>query len=225
MSPWVAAHGGLIGLGVLLAKYVLVLFSVLSFTVMMERMWILRRLQSAEADDFQRFHDALRRGQTEALPVQIAASQAPCAAILGAGLTHQEDGIPRLREAMNQELSAQIAALQFNLPMLATTATTAPYVGLFGTVLGILAAFREIAQSGQTGASVVAGGISEALTATALGLGVAIPAVMAYNYFTGRVNKLALEIETHALDLATRLAACHSQSATSTVQETSDAHR
>ncbi|PQV63756.1 biopolymer transport protein ExbB [Abditibacterium utsteinense] len=210
MSQWIAAHGGLIGLGVLLAKYSLIVFSILSFAVMIERIWVLRRLQSAESRDFPTLRDTLLLGQTEALPSQIAASPAPCAAILGAGLAHQDDGTLRLREAMSQEVSAQIAALQFNLPILATAATTAPYVGLFGTVLGILAAFREIATSGQTGASVVAGGISEALTATALGLGVAIPAVMAYNYFTGRVNKLALEIETHALDLATRLAACPS---------------
>ena len=225
MSQWIAAHGGLIGLGVLLAKYALVVFSVLSFAVMMERLWTLRRLQSAEARDFPRLHDTLLLRQTRALAAQTASSQAPCAAILAAGLAHRDDGIPRLREAMNQELSAQIAALQFNLPILATAATTAPYVGLFGTVLGILAAFREIAQSGQTGASVVAGGISEALTATALGLGVAIPAVMAYNYFTGRVNKLALEIETHSLDLATRLAACQNQDAATEIEETSDAHR
>lgn len=239
MSQWIAAHGGLVGLGVLLAKYALILFSILSFAAMMERLWMLRRLQNAEARDFPSLRQSLLLGQTESLSAQIALSSAPCAAILGAGLAHQNDGIARAREAMNQELSAQIAALQFNLPILATAATTAPYVGLFGTVLGILAAFREIAQSGQTGASVVAGGISEALTATALGLGVAIPAVMAYNYFTGRVNKLALEIETHSLDLATRLAATHSAATDSAevhlatanstknegIEETSDAHR
>jgi biopolymer transport protein ExbB/TolQ len=165
--------------------------------------------------------DTLLLGQTDALPAQIAASDAPCAAIVSVGFANADDGTARMREAMNQELSAQISALQFNLPMLATAATTAPYVGLFGTVLGILAAFREIAESGQTGASIVAGGISEALTATALGLGVAIPAVMAYNYFTGRVNKMALEIETHSLDLATRLAAANP----ATVEGGVDAHR
>lgn len=236
MSSWIAAHGGLVGLGVSLAKTALILFSILSFAAMMERLWMLRRLQSAEARDFPALRQTLLLGQTESLPAQIALSVAPCAAILGAGLVNQSDGTARQREAMNQEVSAQIAALQFNLPILATAATTAPYVGLFGTVLGILAAFREIAQSGQTGASVVAGGISEALTATALGLGVAIPAVMAYNYFTGRVNKFALEIETHALDLATRLAATDSvathsnpsnlATANSTKnEEISDAHR
>ncbi len=210
MSQWIAANGGLVGLGVLLAKYALIVFSILSLAVTAERLWVLRRLQSAESRDFKILRRLLLQRQIASLAAPLSASAAPCAAILSAGLSNANDGTPRQREAMNQELSAQIAALQFNLPLLATAATTAPYVGLFGTVLGILSAFREIAQSGQTGASVVAGGISEALTATALGLGVAIPAVMAYNYFTGRVNKFALEIETHALDLATRLAAASS---------------
>jgi biopolymer transport protein ExbB/TolQ len=119
---------------------------------------------------------------------------------------------------MNQEVNVQIARLQNNLPLLATAASTAPYVGLFGTVLGILSAFRMIAETGQTGAAVVAGGISEALIATALGLGVAIPAVMAYNYFTARVNTLSLQIETHALDL-TELMVVRSAPETATIAQ------
>jgi biopolymer transport protein ExbB len=72
-------------------------------------------------------------------------------------------------------------------------------------VLGILSAFARIAATGQTGASAVAGPIAEALTATGLGLGVAIPAVMAYNYLSGRVGDIMLRVETHALDLSARL--------------------
>jgi biopolymer transport protein ExbB/TolQ len=220
MSEWIAAHGGLVGLGVEVAKYALILFSVFSLAVIIERVLVLRRLQGAEMADFPSLREALARRQFDALQVQLVTSAAPCAAILRAGLAHQDDGETRMREVMSMETSGQIAHLQANLPVLATAATTAPYVGLFGTVLGILAAFRDIAQSGQTGASIVAGGISEALTATALGLGVAIPAVMAYNYFTGRVNKMSLEIETHALELATRLAAANRLE----TSEVSDAH-
>jgi biopolymer transport protein ExbB/TolQ len=72
-------------------------------------------------------------------------------------------------------------------------------------VLGILAAFHSIDQAGQTGAKVVVGPIGEALSSTALGLGVAIPAVIAYNYFSGRVNAMGLVVEDHALELAARL--------------------
>lgn len=208
MEQWLAAHGGLTGLGVLLAKYGLILFSILSLAIFVERIWILRRLRRAEAADFPVVRESLARHQPDALRGHLTSSIAPSVAILRAGLNNQDDGEARLREAMSLETTAQIANLQSNLPILATAATTAPYIGLFGTVLGILSAFRQIAQSGQTGASIVAGGISEALIATALGLGVAIPAAMAYNYFTGRINKMSLEIETHALEIATRLAAC-----------------
>lgn len=225
MAEWIAAQGGLVGLGVLLAKYTLILFSILSLAVIVERILVLRRLQKSERADFPVLREALARRQLDALNVQLISSAAPSAAVLRAGLGNQNDGEMRMREAMSLETTAQIAGLQANLPVLATAATTAPYVGLFGTVLGILAAFREIAQSGQTGASVVAGGISEALSATALGLGVAIPAVMAYNYFTGRVNKMSLEIESHALELATRLAVCNRlESGLENPVEASDAH-
>lgn len=224
MSEWIATHGGLVGLGVLLSKYALILFSVLSLAVIVERILVLRRLQRAEEADFPALREALARNQLDALRVQLVSSAAPCAAVLRAGLAHQNDGEARMREVMSVETTAQIAHLQANLPMLATAATTAPYIGLFGTVLGILDAFREIAQSGQTGPSVVAGGISEALTATALGLGVAIPAVMAYNYFTGRVNKMSLEIESHTLELATRLAACNRLEQDAEPREVAHAH-
>ncbi len=207
MLEWIAAQGGLIGLGVLGAKYSLLLFSALSLAVFAERLLVLRRLGRAETRDFPPLRDALVRRDFGDLHARLSTSAAPSAAVLRAGLAAQNEGEARLREVMELEMATQNALLQSNLPILATAATTAPYIGLFGTVLGILAAFREIAQSGQTGASIVAGGISEALTATALGLGVAIPSVMAYNYFTGRINKMGLEIESHSLEFAARLVA------------------
>jgi biopolymer transport protein ExbB/TolQ len=95
--------------------------------------------------------------------------------------------------------------LQKNLPYLASVASTAPYVGLFGTVLGILEAFRRIAATGQTGPAVVSGSISEALITTALGLGVAIPAAIGYNLLLARVNEFSLIVENHSLEIADAL--------------------
>jgi biopolymer transport protein ExbB len=184
--------------------------SVASVAVMIERVWTLLRLKRLEMATYPDIRDALTRRDFAALNRIAAESEAPCAGVLKVGLEHLEAGEVRLREAMNQEVGHQLAALQHNLPILASAASTAPYIGLFGTVLGILAAFRDIARTGQTGASVIAGGISEALTATALGLGVAIPAVLAYNFFTARINALSLPIETHALDIAERLAVASS---------------
>ena len=197
---WLAAQGGLVGLGVLVAKYALLVFSVASVAVIFERALAIRRATQGEIAQFPHIRELAREHK-------MPGGNAPCAALLRVGLENRAKGEIRMREAMGLELGAQIAALKHNLPILATAASTAPYIGLFGTVLGILAAFREIAATGQTGASVIAGGISEALIVTALGLGVAIPAVMAYNYFTGRVNALSLVLEKHALELAEILGA------------------
>jgi len=84
---------------------------------------------------------------------------------------------------------------------LATIGSTAPFVGLFGTVVGILNAFRSIASNKATGLGAVAGGISEALVTTAIGLFVAIPAVMMYNYLSGRVEAFDVEMDNSSSEL------------------------
>ena len=93
------------------------------------------------------------------------------------------------------------AELKRGLGGLATIGSTAPFVGLFGTVVGILNAFRGIASSKATGLAAVAGGISEALVTTAVGLFVAIPAVMMFNYLTGRVEAFDVEMDNSSSEL------------------------
>lgn len=88
------------------------------------------------------------------------------------------------------------------LGVLATVGSTAPFVGLFGTVVGIVNAFGQMSRTGQGGLAVVSAGIAEALVATALGIGVAIPALWLYNYLTQRVGRLAAELESVADELA-----------------------
>ncbi len=84
---------------------------------------------------------------------------------------------------------------------LATIGSTAPFVGLFGTVVGIINAFKGIASSKATGLSAVAGGISEALITTALGLLVAVPAVWFFNYFTSKVEAFDVEMDNSSMEL------------------------
>jgi biopolymer transport protein ExbB len=93
------------------------------------------------------------------------------------------------------------AELKRGLGGLATIGSTAPFVGLFGTVLGILNAFRGISESKATGLAAVAGGIAEALVTTAFGLFVAIPAVMMFNYLTGRVEAFDVEMDNSSSEL------------------------
>jgi biopolymer transport protein ExbB/biopolymer transport protein TolQ len=96
--------------------------------------------------------------------------------------------------ALRDSISETLIELKRGLGLLATIGSTAPFIGLFGTVVGIINAFRSIAATGSGGMSVVSGGIAEALVSTALGIFVAIPAVVAFNHFTGKIEGFHVEM-------------------------------
>src|SRR5262245_35594986 len=107
--------------------------------------------------------------------------------------------------ALRDSMSESLIQLKQGLGFLATIGSTAPFVGLFGTVAGIINAFRNIAATGSGGMSVVSGGIAEALVTTALGIFVAIPAVAAFNYFTGKIENFHIEMNRASTQLVNRL--------------------
>jgi len=107
--------------------------------------------------------------------------------------------------AVRDSMSEMLVELKKGLGFLATIGSTAPFVGLFGTVAGIINAFRNIAATGSGGMSVVSGGMAEALVTTALGIFVAIPAVAAFNYFTGRIENFHIEMNRASTQLVNRL--------------------
>jgi biopolymer transport protein TolQ len=108
--------------------------------------------------------------------------------------------IENIHRALLRAASVEISNLEKNLSWLATTASAAPFVGLFGTVWGIMNAFQSIGLSGAANLAVVAPGISEALITTATGIGAAIPAVVFYNYFVGRIKRVVLDIDCFSQD-------------------------
>jgi biopolymer transport protein ExbB/TolQ len=108
-------------------------------------------------------------------------------------------------DALRDSMSETLVQLKQGLGFLATIGSTAPFVGLFGTVAGIINAFRNIAATGSGGMSVVSGGIAEALVTTALGIFVAIPAVAGFNYFTGKVEVFHIEMNRTSTKLVNRL--------------------
>ena len=110
-------------------------------------------------------------------------------------------GIENFARALRKASDIQIASLESRLGFLATTGSTGPFIGLFGTVWGIMNAFQKIGNTGQASLAVVAPGISEALIATAIGLATAIPAVVAYNHFVSQVKREELEISNFSSDL------------------------
>ncbi len=111
------------------------------------------------------------------------------------------EAIPAIDNVLKITISEESVKLERRLTFLATTANTAPFIGLFGTVWGIMDSFREIGVRGTTSLAVVAPGISEALIATAIGLATAIPAVLGYNYCLGRLKRIISRMENAALYL------------------------
>lgn len=113
---------------------------------------------------------------------------------------NDEGNITNVERAMRRAMREQITRLERALTFLATTASTAPFVGLFGTVWGIMNAFRGLSLVRSSSIQAVAPGIAEALIATAVGLAAAIPAVMAYNYFSRQVRVLTADMENFSAE-------------------------
>ena len=109
-------------------------------------------------------------------------------------------GIDNIARSLRRATTSEITRLEKYLTFLATTGATAPFIGLFGTVWGIMSAFEKIGQSGSASLAVVAPGIAEALIATAIGLVAAIPAVMGYNHFQHKIKVLISEMDSFSTE-------------------------
>jgi biopolymer transport protein ExbB/TolQ len=175
--------------------WILALTSLWSLSVIYER-W---RVFKAELDD-----TGLRAGlegplKTGDLAGALAAAKAVPSLqgrVMSAMLERHAQGSAAAEEALQSSLIQERLTLEKRLIILGTLGNNAPFVGLFGTVLGVIKAFNDLAANGTSGAAVVMAGISTALVATALGILVAIPAVIAYNYFLTRVKETQAEIES-----------------------------
>ncbi len=110
------------------------------------------------------------------------------------------EGLANVSRALSRATMSEIGALEVAVGLLATVGSATPFIGLFGTVWGIMNSFQGIGATGSANLAVVAPGISEALITTAAGLAAAIPAVMAYNYFVGKIKVLAVEMDTFSQD-------------------------
>lgn len=109
--------------------------------------------------------------------------------------------IDRFTRVLKKTANVEKARMEYSINFLATAGNTAPFIGLFGTVWGIMGAFRSIGEKGAANLAVVAPGISEALVATAIGLFVAIPSVIAYNHVLSRIDRLSTEMDNFSTDL------------------------
>jgi biopolymer transport protein TolQ len=197
---------------------VLLLFSVVSWALIVEKWWQMRRVRRQTLGFVKIFregrrpsvvHAAARKFRESPLAQLYAAAYGEISGlpdVIDQVVDDGEEGLAPERldavhRAMRRTAGLEIAQLERYLPFLATTASATPFIGLFGTVWGIMSSFHGISSQGSASLAVVAPGISEALIATAAGLAAAIPAVIGYNYFLNRVRHWATEMDGFILDL------------------------
>ena len=194
---------------------VLAIFSIISWALIVEKWWQFGRVRRHTLAFLKVFREGRRPSVIAATAKKLRES--PLAQLYGAAydevggghdLDALDDGdetsserLDAAERAMRRSAALEVAKLERYLPFLATTASACPFIGLFGTVVGVMNSFHGIGTQGSASLAVVAPGISEALVATAAGLGAAIPAVMGYNFFVNRVKHWATEMEGFTLDM------------------------
>ena len=192
----------------------LLVASVMSWAVIVAKRSLLWRTQSAAQQFESRFwsggtltdlYEKLRgsrSGEEGLAPIFLAGYEEFTRQQQGRGRVNPEDALASVQRQMRVAQSREVEKLEGGLSLLATIGSTSPYVGLFGTVWGIMHAFIAIGNVKQASLAMVAPGIAEALIATAMGLFAAIPAVIAYNFFTARVDRLEGRYNTFSDELA-----------------------
>lgn len=172
-----------------IATYPLILLSIVSLTVVLERLWSLKNISSATMRISESLLDPIKKGQRDlAITICRQNSDFPAARIfLRIFDTETSQRSETVSAFATEAMFEETQILKKHLWILGTVASSAPFIGLLGTVVGIIKSFESMAVAGTGGFAVVAAGISEALVATALGLAVAIIALIFYNYFQTRI--------------------------------------
>lgn len=205
MNIWeMVSRGGPLTLGVLA---ILVCFSIFSWTIIFSKWKSLRDARTADT----RFLRAFRKAN--GLDAVMVASEqfrpAPLVAVFDFGYEEVSRQVKArgglknplaLERSLQLGISEELTRLERNLNWLATTASVSPFIGLFGTVLGIIRAFQDLGQQGSSSLRAVGPGISEALIATAVGLAAAIPAAIFYNHFGHSIKEMGARMDDFSLE-------------------------
>ncbi|HYO62992.1 MAG TPA: MotA/TolQ/ExbB proton channel family protein [Pyrinomonadaceae bacterium] len=191
---------------------ILLLMSMYSIAIMVERFLTYSAAKKQSREFAPRVAQALKNDRIEeAINISDKHKKSHLAMVVNAGLqefrAHEAsvdisgDEIEASKRALQRAIAIKSAEFKRGLSGLATIGSTAPFVGLFGTVFGIINAFTGMKSAESAGIGAVAGGIAEALLTTALGLAVAVPAVWLFNYFTGKVDGFIIEMDNSASEL------------------------
>ena len=202
-------HLTIVGAGVV---FILLIMSVYSIAIMVERYLTYRAAKQQSREFAPRVAQALKNDRIEeAINITDKHRRSHLAVVVNSGLqefrAHEQsseisgDEIEASKRALQRAIAIKTAEFRRGLSGLATIGSTAPFVGLFGTVFGIIGAFQGMKNAESAGIAAVAGGISEALLTTALGLVVAVPAVWLFNYFSSKVDGFVIEMDNSASEL------------------------
>ena len=179
----------------------IILCSILSLTIVVERFWTLREKKIAPpklAEQIIRLH---KKNRITNEAINKLYNNSPLGRILAAGLRNMNSQRELMKESIEEEGRQVVLELERFLNTLGTIASITPLLGLLGTVIGMIKVFAVITTLGVGDPKILADGISEALLTTAAGLSVAIPSVMFYRFFRGRVDELLLKMEAQAVYL------------------------
>jgi biopolymer transport protein TolQ len=183
--------------------FILLFFSLISWSIILSKWAVLRRARSQSGRFLRAFRRAQRLQDVAAVSEQFKPS--PLVPVFDNAYDEYrrqgESNIAAVQRAAQIAASEELTRLERRLPWLATTGAVAPFIGLFGTVWGIIDAFYGLGDAGAATLRAVAPGISEALITTAAGLAAAIPAVIAYNLFTQRMREFGARMDDFSLEL------------------------
>ncbi len=166
--------------------------SILSFAVILER-WIFFRKKKVVVHDFLEKMESVTSPQE--LKLKYSSLGEPMATIAEVAIHSKSGNEELINLQVDRAVRMQVGEMERFVPLLGSIAAVAPFIGLLGTVIGIIRAFKSLSLSGGGGPQIVASGIAEALVATAVGLIVAIPSLLAYNYFSVKVRRTTENIE------------------------------
>ncbi len=175
--------------------------SIAAMAIILERFWILRSRRVIPHGLTDRVWEWHRKGVLNQERIAEVRENSPLGRILAAGLVNRMHPREIMKESIGEVGRQVVADLDRYLNTLGTIASITPLLGLLGTVIGMIKVFAAITSAGVGDPSVLAGGISEALITTATGMSVAIPSLIFYRYFSGRVDRLAIDMEEQALKM------------------------
>lgn len=175
--------------------------SILVLAIVIERLWSFRKVDVDVEEILYKVQNSIIRDNVMEAINLCEMIQSPITNIFKEGILKYDRSKEEITEVLDRARAAEVLDLKRYIWMLGTIASIAPFIGLFGTVIGIINAFHNIKLSGASGLDVVAGGISEALVATAGGLIVAIISVVVYNWFIVKVNSTAEELRIYTARL------------------------